>query len=75
LVAVGKRVTYVDSVGQPHDALVTAVWGEPEQNPAINVVVVNLDEGQRDTYGQKIERFTSVVHKTNQSAHGFYWTE
>jgi len=73
MVEVGKFITYVDSVGRERDALVTAVWGNPEHNPAINVVVINNDENQRDDYGRKLERFTSVVHQSNQSAHGFYW--
>jgi hypothetical protein len=70
---VGSPVTFVDSLGRDRPALVTAVWGPPESNPSINVVVVNNDENQTDTYGRKIERFTSVVHKSNQYAHGNYW--
>lgn len=75
MVKVGQHVKWHDPYGRPHDALVTAVWGPPESNPSINVVIVNLDEGQTDTYGQKIQRETSVVHQTQQSAHGRFWSE
>lgn len=65
---------WVDPVGLPHHALVTANWGQADnETPSINVVVVNVEDGQTDNYGQKIQRETSVVHKTNQSAHGRYW--
>jgi hypothetical protein len=52
---------------------VTNCFGPLESKPSINVVVVNNDENQTDTYGRKIERFTSVVHESNQYAHGNYW--
>jgi hypothetical protein len=71
-IEVGQHVKWVDPVGVPHDALVTNVFG-PGDTPSINVVVVNMEEGQTDTYGQKIARETSVVHQSNQSAHGRYW--
>jgi hypothetical protein len=72
-IKVGGSVIYVDPTGHDRSALVTAVWGPPESNPSINVVVVNDDENQTDTYGRKIERFTSVVHQSNQYAHGNFW--
>lgn len=68
----GMHVIWYDEFNHPHDALVTCVHGQPE-HPSINVVVVNLDKGQEDTYGQKIQRETSVVHKTYQMANGRYW--
>lgn len=70
---VGDFVIYVDSRGNERDALITAIWGDPDNNPAINVVVVNESEDQRDNYGRKIERFTSVVYASSQPAHGNYW--
>ena len=69
----GTKVTFVDSRSQEHDALVTAVWGNPDESPAINVVFVTTDGTRRDDYGFQIERMTSVVHESNQSAHGNYW--
>lgn len=71
MVKVGQHVTYYDSQGRPRPAIVTAKWGEV--NPSINVVVVALDPEQHDTYGNKIERYTSVPHREQQQAHGNYW--
>jgi hypothetical protein len=41
--------------------------------PSINLVYVTGDEAKTDPYGRQIERATSVVHKSGQSAHGRYW--
>jgi hypothetical protein len=71
---VGDPCKWYDPQGRPHDALVTAVHSNHEF-PSINVVVVNMEEGQTDQYGQKIQRETSVVHQSNQDAHGRYWTQ
>lgn len=65
----GQAIKYVDEVGVEHDALVTAVWSPT----CINLVVVDLQEGQTDSYGQKIKRETSQVHKSLQTAPGRYW--
>jgi hypothetical protein len=73
LFGIGSPVTYVDSTGHARPALVTNCFGPLESKPSINVVVVNDDDNQTDTYGRKIERFTSVVHQDNQYAHGNYW--
>jgi len=73
VVAVGSAVTYVDPRGQARDAVVTAVWGTPEERPAINVVFVSDDESRHDVYGRQIERATSVVHRTMQPAPGNFW--
>jgi hypothetical protein len=73
LFGIGSVVTYVDSTGHDRPALVTNCFGPLESKPSINVVIVNDDENQTDTYGRKIERFTSVVHQSNQWAHGNYW--
>lgn len=70
---VGKAVIVVDSKGRPHDGLVTADWRGGNEFGALNVVYVNMDEGQTDSCGQKIARDTSVVHRTQQSAPGRYW--
>lgn len=70
---VGSTVIWYDPLGKPRSALVTAVHGKPEDNPSINIVVVNNDENQTDTYGRKVARETSVVHRANQSAHGNFW--
>jgi hypothetical protein len=70
---IGWPVVYIDSLGRERPALVTNCFGPLESKPSINVVIVNDDENQTDTYGRKIERFTSVVHQANQWAHGNYW--
>lgn len=71
---VGDAVIYVDEHGQSHNALVTAVWGTPEQeDPSLNLVVVNPDDTMTDSYGRQIVRQTSQVHQSRQPAHGRYW--
>ena len=62
-------VIWHDSVGKPHNALVTAVWS---QN-CINVVFVSDDANKQDNYGRQIERATSCNYKTQMNVHGFYW--
>lgn len=75
--AIGDPVSFFDAYGKQHMALVTQRFdgGDPEKYPfpAINVVLVSQDESQKDQYGRQITRYTSVVHKSNQSAHGMYW--
>ena len=74
---IGRPVTYVDEYGNPHDALVTADWSygakEYVGEPSLNLVFVVGDEDKRDSCGRQIERATSVVHQSNQQAHGRYW--
>jgi len=73
MVELGGFVTYVDSSGQEQFALVTAIHGSPENNPSINVIFVSDDETKTDAYGRQIERETSVVHESDQGAHGNFW--
>jgi hypothetical protein len=72
-VAIGSFVTYIDTLGRERPALVTNMFGPLESNPSINVVFVNDDENQTDSYGRKIERASSVVHHSYQYAHGNKW--
>lgn len=65
----GKACVFVDPVGKAHDALITEVWGKQ----CVNVVFVTDEDNQRDDYGQKLVRFTSVMHGSVQQAHGNYW--
>lgn len=65
----GIACVYVDPRGRAYDALITEVWG-PQ---CVNVIYVNDVEGQRDNYGQKLLRATSVMHGSIQQAHGNYW--
>lgn len=68
-VKVGDCVHYVDPVGRPANALVTAVWSPT----CINVVLISDDSNKTDSYGRQIERYTSVCHKSNSPVHGNYF--
>ncbi len=71
---IGDAVTYVDPQGRSRNALVTCVFSRGEEaRPSINVVVVSDDPAKDDPYGRQMERWTSVVHKDDQAAHGNYW--
>lgn len=63
------------AVGNPMNAIVTAVWGYAGMTnlPLINLVAVSLDDKKTDGYGRQIERYTSVMHKAQSSVHGYYW--
>jgi len=73
---VGDHVIFVDSKAARHNALLTAVhgWG-PVSNPhpAVNLVYVTANDEKRDPYGHQLERSSSVVHRSHQSAAGMYW--
>jgi len=68
--AVGDMVTYTNPVGKSMPALVTAVWGQD----CINLVFVDMTDGQTDSYGQKIGRESSLMRQSEGSAHGRFWT-
>ena len=70
---IGSHVTYYDPQGRPRPAIVTNSFGN--ERGSLNVVFVNDDPAQTDSYGQKIERATSVPHHEQQQAHGNYWVE
>lgn len=72
---VGDAVKFVDSLRVKHYALLTAVHdgGQGTPNPAVNLVYVSQDPAKRDPYGHQLERSSSVVHKSYQSAAGMYW--
>lgn len=80
MIEIGQSVEFVDSVGKSHIALVTTVFtsghpGDDGPNPSVNLVYVSDDESQTDQYGRQIARRTSVVHESNQYAHGMFWRE
>lgn len=58
---------------QTPEGYFTTVDNNGADMPGCNVVFVTSDEMKRDSYGYQIERETSVVHKSNQAAHGRYW--
>ena len=69
--SIGTVVDYYDPRGERHDALITNVFG-PQ---CCNVVFVNDVEGQKDNYGNKLLRVTSLMHGTFMQAHGNFWLE
>lgn len=64
----GKACIFVDPVGKSHAAVITRVWG-PQ---CINLAYVAHDQGE-DSYGLKIWRATSLMHKSVVQAHGNFW--
>lgn len=78
MVRTGDKVTFVDATGLAHNALVTCVFAgmQGQDNPpGVNVVYVSPDPDAQDQYGRQMVRETSIVHRTNQPAHGMYWEE
>ena len=74
----GDVVMYVDRVGRKQPALVTNVFDYATANgpapfPTVNLALISQDEAREDSYGRQLERETSIVHKTNTTAPGFYW--
>jgi hypothetical protein len=67
------HIVFIDTLGKERDALVTAVHGPADKNPSVNLVCVNTDDTQYDSYGNKTERASSVGHQSNQWAHGNMW--
>jgi hypothetical protein len=68
---IGDHVKYFDPRGKERPAVVTNMFGN--EKGSVNVAFVNDDPAQYDSYGQKIERATSVPHHEQQQAHGNYW--
>lgn len=74
--AVGDHVLLTDEFGADHNALVTATFGWREygqREDGCNVVIVHSDESREDSYGRQIDRYTSVVHRSEQPADGNFW--
>lgn len=71
---VGDHVIWHDELGNGFNALIICVFsGAPGSQPSINVIAVKSDASYEDSYGRQTERQTSLVHMSNQSAHGMYW--
>ena len=72
---IGDAVIYHDKYGVAHNALVKISWdqGGLVKDPCINLVYVSNDEKREDGAGRQTIVETSVVHGSNQTAHGFYW--
>lgn len=73
---IGRYVEFIDEHSRSRDALVTAVHDngqKREQLPAVNLIVVALDESQHDQYGRQIERPCSVSADGPHAAHGRFY--
>lgn len=74
MLKVGQAITYVDTYQKPRPALVVHVGMPDNPETWINLVFVNSDENQSDTYGRKVDRATSVGPK-REGWTGNYWVE
>lgn len=73
---IGDHVIYGDTLGVEHDALVTNVWPQMSGDgvePGCNLLYLDKNPDQTDSWGRKIVRIGSCVHKSRQPAHGNYW--
>lgn len=86
---VRDAVEFVDTLGQSHKALITAVHGQYGHScgtikgadgkpvdagqPSVNLLWVVDDDTKTDGHGRQIERASSVVHRGSQGAHGNFW--
>lgn len=65
----GDHVVYTDAFGVSHNTVVTHGWTKD----VCNLVYVGKDVNKSDTYGNQIERDTSVQKKHAGSAPGKFW--
>jgi len=65
----GEQIVYIDSLRKHHNALVTAPWSET----CVNLLYVSDDEQKSDSYGRQIERQTSLVHISGNTAKANCW--
>jgi len=72
---IGDTVIYHDKHGKAHNALVKISWDQGGQieDPCVNLVYVSDDAKREDGAGRQTIVETSIVHGSNQTAHGFYW--
>lgn len=72
---VGDTCIYHDEKGRPLNALVTCVHGDDWENyiPCVNLTFVSSDQRRQDDCGRQTEHASSVTHKSNAGAHGYYW--
>jgi hypothetical protein len=50
-----------------------AGYVSPTGEPGCNLIFISGDPARKDSCGRQTEHSTSVVHKSNQPAHGNYW--
>lgn len=86
---IGMGVVFIDEHYAEHNALITAIHGDPcgdvyrradqapeeEEHhwPCVNLVSVDPSEGAQDQYGRQLRRCSSVVHWRESSASGYCW--
>lgn len=84
---IGDPVIFIDSVRREHSAILTNIFGEVrtiqqmvngelvdvKQIPCANLVFVSSDESKQDSYGRQLERATSCVHISSNSAGAYCW--
>ena len=46
-------VVYIDTLRKKHNALVTAIHGDPEDNPSINLLIVSDDKNKAMNMGDR----------------------
>lgn len=68
-VKVGDSVIFHNPSGEPHAAIITAVWS----TFLVNLLYVSGDTTRTDVYGRQIERATSCSHVGKTTVHGNYW--
>ena len=71
--AAGLVVSELPAVVTPASTdgfIVDQRWCEQKEE---NLVFVNPDEGMTDSYGRQTAHDSSVVHESNQTAHGNFW--
>ena len=75
MMKVGDRVVYVDPERKEHNALVICAFHQTEEDPhpSLNLVIVDPDPKKEDSYGRQIDRVTSIVHASKQSAGANCW--
>lgn len=74
---IGSQIVFIDALRKEHNALITQVWGTADvannYYPACNVVWVSGDDAKTDPYGRQLERATSIVHISMNSAGAMCW--
>jgi hypothetical protein len=75
--SIGERVTYIDSDGGRHPALVTWVFGDdPGPAPMINCAqgedfTLGATDATGGDYGSRVTHRTSVSHRTDMDTHAY----
>jgi hypothetical protein len=63
-IAEEDKIIFIDPLGEFHPAQVTKIWGDPDQNPTINLRCTDTGE-----------EFPSTQHRSSTDAPGRYWMQ